>query len=262
MGALHAPRFTAPARGRPPVIARAVPRPAAAAVALAAALAAAPPPALAADSTLQTAVAALQTAVADAGPAGPALFAGAYAAAVVALAPASALTLLAGALFGPVLGTAVVNVGATAGATAACALARRAAAPALARLDGTPAWDSLRAVLATASGGTDNAWAGFRLVLLLRLSPAVPFSASNYALGALTPVPLPAFAAATALGSLPATAAYVAAGSAGGRALSGEGAGGGPPAWLLALGAVATLAAVKLVGDAAANELAKGKGEE
>jgi len=121
--------------------------------------------------------------VASAGPAGPVLFAGAYALAVALLVPAAPLTLLAGALFGPVVGTAVVSAGATTGATLAFLLARGAAAPALEKvLAGKPAWDQARSALSAASAS------GTKLVFLLRLSPLIPFSLSNYALGALTDV--------------------------------------------------------------------------
>ena len=179
------------------------------AAALAAAAASLPLPCFAAaaasaeqGSSITGVTASLEAAVASAGPAGPVLFAAAYAVAVAALVPAAPLTLLAGALFGPVVGTAVVSAGATTGATLAFLLARGAAAPALEKvLAGRPAWDSARSALSAASAS------GAKLVFLLRLSPLIPFSLSNYALGALTDVGTGAFVAGTWAGALPGTAA-------------------------------------------------------
>ena len=54
-----------------------------------------------------------------------------------------------------------------------------------------------------------DAW---RIVLLARLSPIIPFTALNYALG-LTPVPLSTYAAASWIGMLPGTILYVYIGS-------------------------------------------------
>ena len=68
-------------------------------------------------------------------------------------------------------------------------------------LAGKPAWDSARSALSAASAS------GAKLVLLLRLSPLIPFSLSNYALGALTDVSTGAFVAGTWAGALPGTAA-------------------------------------------------------
>lgn len=172
------------------------------AAALAAAAASLPLSCLAAEQSSSGIAASLEAAVASAGPAGPVIFAAAYAVAVAALVPAAPLTLLAGALFGPVVGTAVVSAGATTGGTLAFLLARGAAAPALERVfAGKPAWDNARSALSAASAS------GAKLVLLLRLSPLIPFSLSNYALGALTDVSTGAFVAGTWAGALPGTAA-------------------------------------------------------
>ena len=110
------------------------------------------------------------------------------------------LTVLAGFLFGTWLGTAAVNVAATAGAVLAFLLARyvfadpfRRAAAARPRLG--------RVVAAVDRGVRDR---GAYYVLLLRLTPVVPFWLVNLGL-ALTPVRLRDFWWATQLGTLPAT---------------------------------------------------------
>jgi uncharacterized membrane protein YdjX (TVP38/TMEM64 family) len=92
---------------------------------------------------------------------------------------------------------------------------------------------------------------GFSAVLLVRLSPVVPNEAANYALG-LTGVALRPYALATALGMIPTTATYVAAGAlatAAGDLAQGRAAlGGGTRATIAGLGIAATLvAAVALV---------------
>jgi uncharacterized membrane protein YdjX (TVP38/TMEM64 family) len=58
---------------------------------------------------------------------------------------------------------------------------------------------------------------GWKIVALLRLSPAVPFSLSNYFYG-LTAIRFWPYVAATAVGMIPVTSLYVALGVAAGRA--------------------------------------------
>ncbi len=130
---------------------------------------------------------------------GPLVFVLGYAVATVAFIPGSLLTLAGGAIFGLAEGTALVFVGASLGATAAFlasrywvrgAIERRVAAePRFAAID--------RAV------GRE----GFKIVLLLRLTPVVPFVLLNYALG-LTRVKLRDYVLAFG-GMLPATLLYV-----------------------------------------------------
>jgi uncharacterized membrane protein YdjX (TVP38/TMEM64 family) len=78
---------------------------------------------------------------------------------------------------------------------------------------------------------------GFRSMLAMRLFPGVPFAAANYS-AAVSRMRLTPFLLATALGSVPNTAAYVVAGS---RAASPT-----SPVFLLAMGCIAVpgLAAV------------------
>ena len=130
---------------------------------------------------------------------GPIVFVLGYAVATVAFIPGSLLTVAGGAIFGLAEGTALVFVGACLGATGAFiasryffrgAIEKRVAAePRFAAID--------RAV------GRE----GFKIVLLLRLTPIVPFVLLNYALG-LTRVKLGHYAGAF-IGMLPATLLYV-----------------------------------------------------
>jgi uncharacterized membrane protein YdjX (TVP38/TMEM64 family) len=111
----------------------------------------------------------------DLGPWAPAAFIALYVLAAVTLAPAFILTVAAGALFGVWRGTAFVFVGATLGASAAYALARRLARSRLLRwMDRDTRVASVRMAVAG-----EGAWVQF----LLRLSPLVPFNLLNYALG-------------------------------------------------------------------------------
>lgn len=175
-------------------------------------------------------------------------------------APGSVLTLGAGFVFaqaysstavGIALGSAVVFVGAATGATIAFLLARyslREVVAARARK-----YKLLRAVDAAVAAQ------GFKTILLLRLSPVIPFNALNYCLG-ITGVSLPAFVLGS-VGMLPGTVAYVYLGSllsdvrqaAQGKAQE-------DPAlkWtLLSVGIVAAIAAVVFVSRLARKELKK-----
>lgn len=126
----------------------------------------------------------------------------AYALAVIALLPASALTIAAGLLFGAVIGSVLVVVAATLGAAGAFLLARSSARPLAMRFAGRYV-DRLDDLVGDRT---------FSTVLLVRLLPIVPFSASNYALG-LARFQFGRYVLATALGIVPGTVAYVSFGS-------------------------------------------------
>ncbi|HEX5631737.1 MAG TPA: VTT domain-containing protein, partial [Gemmatimonadales bacterium] len=151
---------------------------------------------------------------------------------------------------GIVRGTALVLLGATLGATAAFLLARHVARGFVAR----------RVARHARLAAFDRALAadGFRLVLLLRLSPVVPFSVLNYALG-LTQVRLRDFVLAS-IGMVPGTLLYVWSGKLAGDVA--RAAAGSVPRdatyWaVLGLGLAATLAAAVLVARSARRALAE-----
>ena len=134
---------------------------------------------------------------------GPVVFIAGYAIACVAFVPASLLTLAAGALFGVLRGTMFVLIGATIGALAAFLIARYVARD----------WIAARLAKDTRFAAIDAAIAeqGRKVVFLLRLSPVIPFSVLNYALG-LTKVRIGDFVLAS-VGMLPGTLLYVYSGN-------------------------------------------------
>jgi uncharacterized membrane protein YdjX (TVP38/TMEM64 family) len=133
------------------------------------------------------------------GPWGPVAFIAGYAVAPVILAPAFLLTIAAGAIFGFVEGVLYVMIGATIGATLAFLTGRY-----LARqfVEGLLTREPRLRLIDRAVERQ-----GFRLVLLLRMSPAVPYVLLNYALG-LSSIRLSDYVAAS-IGMLPVVAAYV-----------------------------------------------------
>ncbi len=186
---------------------------------------------------------------------GPVVFMVGYAAAVVAFVPGSILTLTAGAIFGLVEGILYVFVAATVGATVSFLVSRNVARAAIERrLAGNAKFAAIdRAVAAQ----------GRRIVFLLRLSPAFPFSLLNYALG-LTKVRLADYCLAS-VGMLPGTALYVYYGKLAGdvAALAGgavveKGAGYYS---VLVLGLVATVVVTTLVTRVAGRALKDATGE-
>jgi uncharacterized membrane protein YdjX (TVP38/TMEM64 family) len=183
------------------------------------------------------------------GPWGYAAYVGVYAALELLAVPAIPLTMTAGAIFGVVPGTALVSVAATLAATGAFLIARYVAR------DRVAAWALRNPKFAAvdAAIGRD----GFRVVALLRLSPLLPLAASNYLYG-LTSVDLWSYVAASWLGMLPGTLAYVAAGTYGKELLAGAeagGGGGGVALWQVALGLAASGLAVTYVGRVAKEAL-------
>jgi uncharacterized membrane protein YdjX (TVP38/TMEM64 family) len=163
---------------------------------------------------------------------GPLVFALIYVAATLALLPASVLTIAAGALFGAALGSAVVLIAATAGATLAFLVARR-----LGR-GGVVRWLGDRPAFRRVDALTERH--GAPVVLLTRLVPVVPFNLLNYALG-LTRVAFRSYVIWTAIGIIPGTLLYVIGGDAVGSGLS-----EGRVPWLL-VGLIAMVAVVLVV---------------
>jgi len=180
---------------------------------------------------------------AEAGPLGWIAFILVYAIAVFALVPGSILTLAAGVAYG-LWGIPLVVAGASLGAMASFIAGRVFFRRSVQRLiENRPRLKAVDAAIAEE---------GWRVAILLRLSPAVPFSLQNWALGG-TGLSLPAFVIATVLGIIPGTALYVWIGSLGAAA---SGAAGPWRTALLAAGLIASFAIVWLTTRAAARRLA------
>ncbi len=130
---------------------------------------------------------------------GGVVFVAGYVLATVAFIPGSLLTLAAGAVFGIVQGTLYVFLAATTGAALAFLLSRHIARSAIER---RVAGNERFAAIDRAIGSQ-----GRKIVLLLRLSPVVPFNLLNYGLG-LTKVRFVDYVVAS-VGMLPGTLLYV-----------------------------------------------------
>ncbi|MFF9350349.1 TVP38/TMEM64 family protein [Streptomyces sp. NPDC014734] len=131
------------------------------------------------------------------------LFGAVYGVCTVAFVPRPLLNVAAGALFGSQAGLAAALAGTVLGAGVSFALGRVLGQDALRTL--------LRGRWLRAADGQLSRH-GFRSMMALRLFPGVPFAAANYC-AAVSRMRCPAFLAATGLGSVPNTAAYVVAGS-------------------------------------------------
>jgi uncharacterized membrane protein YdjX (TVP38/TMEM64 family) len=179
----------------------------------------------------------------------PLLYGAVYVAAALLLVPGALLTIGAGLLFGLWTGAVVVLVSATVAAALAFLAARHLARHRVEQwARKSPRFDAIDGAIREQ---------GWKVVALLRLSPLVPFSLSNYLYG-LTAVRFWPYVAASAAGMIPGTLLYVSIGAAGRAAAAGRGR--GPLDWaLLALGLAATAAATILVGRAARRELGKRK---
>ncbi|KPI11168.1 SNARE associated protein [Actinobacteria bacterium OK074] len=130
-------------------------------------------------------------------------FAAAYGLCTVAFVPRPLLNLAAGALFGSQLGTGAALGGTVLGAGIAFGLGRVLGQDALRPL--------LRGRWLKAADGQLSRHA-FRSMMAARLFPGVPFWAANYC-AAVSRMRWTPFLLATALGSVPNTAAYVVAGA-------------------------------------------------
>lgn len=178
--------------------------------------------------------------VAGLGPWGPAALAGLYVVACVLFLPGWILSLGAGALFGPLVGTVAVSAGATLGSAAAFLIGRHVARDWVARrLAGFPAFKTIDDAVSAQ---------GWKIVLLTRLSPVFPFNLLNYGYG-LTGVRLRSYVIASWAGMLPGTITYVYLGSlVRNLAELGHGHARTPAEWILyGVGLAATLAVTVVV---------------
>ncbi|MGW9674173.1 TVP38/TMEM64 family protein [Streptomyces koyangensis] len=131
------------------------------------------------------------------------LFAAGYGVCTAAFVPRPLLNLAAGALFGSATGLVAAVAGTVVGAGIAFGLGRLLGQEALRPL--------LRGKWLKAADGQLSRH-GFRSMLAVRLFPGVPFAAANYC-AAVSRIGWTPFLLATAVGSVPNTAAYVLAGS-------------------------------------------------
>ncbi|MFF7976445.1 VTT domain-containing protein [Streptomyces sp. NPDC007905] len=163
------------------------------------------------------------------GAAAAVVFAVAYGLCTVAFVPRPLLNLAAGALFGSQSGLGTALAGTVLGAGVAFGLGRMLGQDALRPL--------LRGRWLMAADGQLSRH-GFRSMLAARLFPGVPFWAANYCAAVSRMGWLP-FLLATALGSIPNTAAYAVAGARASAPTS--------PAFLIAMAAIALPALVGTV---------------
>jgi uncharacterized membrane protein YdjX (TVP38/TMEM64 family) len=177
---------------------------------------------------------------------GPAVFIAGYGIAAVVFVPAALLTFTAGALWGFRFGVIYVMLGATLGATLAFLSARY-----LVRRF-VEAYVARHPKLAAIDRAVESE--GVRLVLLLRLSPIVPFSLLNYVLG-ISRVRFRDYMLGL-VGMVPAASMYVYAGKAAGDLASvarGAATPHGPVYYgVLIVGLAATVVATVLLARASA----------
>jgi uncharacterized membrane protein YdjX (TVP38/TMEM64 family) len=188
--------------------------------------------------------------VGDLGSIGPVVFAFVYIVATVLLLPGAILTVGAGFVFGLGWGFVGVSAGSTIGASLAFLIGRFLARDKIeAMTRNKPKFRSVDRAIGQK---------GAKLIMLLRLSPLIPFNLSNYFYG-LTAVRFWPYVLASWIGMMPGTMLYVyfgTLGRAGVEAATGAESGRSVLEWtLLAVGLVATLAVTIWVSKIARNAL-------
>lgn len=191
----------------------------------------------------------LQDWVKGMGAAGMVIYGVIYVLAVVLFVPGIVLTLGAGFLFGLGWGIVVVSAASTTAAALAFLIARYLARDSIEKI----ARKNPRFAAIDRAIGKE----GWKVVALLRLSPLVPFSLSNYLYG-LTSVKFVAYVATSWAAMLPATVLYVYLGAAG-RTI-GQKTERSPWEWaLLGVGLTATAVVTVLLTRIARRELARAR---
>lgn len=177
---------------------------------------------------------ALRTWIAGLGPWGPVIFALIYAVWAVAFLPGSALTLAGGAIFGLGVGFAAVICGATLGAALSFLIARYVAREKVSKMArSNPKFGAIDQAIEEG---------GWKIVAMLRLSPAIPFNLQNYLYG-LTPIRFWPCVLTSAIFMMPGTLLYVYLGYVGGQGLAAaSGGGASTERWaLIGVGLAATV---------------------
>lgn len=167
---------------------------------------------------------------------GPLALGGLYVVAALAFFPGSALTLAAGAVFGLVWGTVTVSIASTTAAALAFLIARYLARDKVAKQ--ARRYPKFLAIDSAIGAG------GWKIIAMLRLSPAMPFSLGNYLFG-LTAIRFWPYVLASWLFMLPGTFLYVYLahiGTEGVKSAAGAEGGKSPAEWaLLGVGLLATI---------------------
>ena len=189
------------------------------------------------------------------GAAGVLLYAGLYVLGTLLFFPGALLTLVAGFAYGPLWGTLIVWPTATVASALAFLAGRFVARD----------WVAAKARHHPRFGALDEAVGrrGFRIVLLLRLSPIFPFNFLNYTLG-VTSLKLSHYVLASFIGMLPGTAMYVYLGSlvtSATQLASGHPSGGAAGSALYWVGLVATVAVTVVLTRLARRELKRNIGD-
>ncbi len=193
---------------------------------------------------------ALKSWIAGLGPWGPVLFALIYAVWAVAFLPGSALTLAGGAIFGLGVGFAAVICGATLGAALSFLIARYVAREKVSKMArSNPKFGAIDRAIGEG---------GWKIVAMLRLSPAIPFNLQNYLYG-LTPIRFWPCVLTSAIFMMPGTLLYVYLGYVGGQGLAAASGGGvSTERWaLIGVGLAATVGVTVYVTKLAQKALAK-----
>lgn len=176
---------------------------------------------------------------------GALIFAAIYIAATISVTPCTPLSLLGGFAFGFTVGLPLVFVAALLGAALAFWIARTLLHDRVVRMiAGHPRLVAVDEALTEA---------GWKVVVLLRLSPIVPFNLQNYFYG-VTEIPFRTYFLASAAGILPGTAVYVYLGATAGLAVADRSM--MPAEWALVIaGLIATIAACWMIAAIARRHL-------
>ena len=180
---------------------------------------------------------------------GPLVYGAIYILAIILVLPASPLTIGAGVAFGIGLGTLTAVLSATIGASFAFLIARYVMRSRVKK------WLAPHEKLSAVDRAVESQ--GWRVVVLTRLSPVLPFNLQNYFYG-LTGVSFWHYTLASLFAMLPGTLLYVYIGVAGAElAEVASGAANWGKTGLLVVGLIATLVAAILIARVATQELGK-----